>query len=65
MSDAKWIGRVLLGLVNFLGGSLYLGLQRKKIPLSYPWLKWSMSSPLVVMHNYFGCDKVLRIMVTP
>jgi hypothetical protein len=26
MSDAKWIGRVPLGLVNSLGGPLYLGL---------------------------------------
>jgi hypothetical protein len=36
MPDAKWIGRVPLGLINSLGGPLYLGLQRNKISLPYP-----------------------------
>jgi hypothetical protein len=64
MLDAKWIGRVFLGDVNSLDGPLFLGLQRNKIVLPYPRLKRSMSPPVVVMHNYFGCDKLSRIMVT-
>jgi hypothetical protein len=58
MSNVKWIGRVPLGYVNFLDGLLSLGLQRNKIPLPYPRPKWSMSSSVVVVHNYFGCDKL-------
>jgi hypothetical protein len=65
MLDAKWIGIVTPGHVNFLDGLLSLGLQRNKILLPYPWLKQSMSSPVVAVHNYFGCDKLSRIMVTP
>jgi hypothetical protein len=61
--DAKWIGRVHPGHVNFLDDSLSLGLQRNKILLPYPWPKQSISSPVVVVHNYFGCDKLSRIMV--
>jgi hypothetical protein len=64
MPDAKWIGSVPLGFVNSLGGPLYLGLQRNKIPLPYRWSKRSMSLPVVVVPNYFGCDKLSRIMVT-
>jgi hypothetical protein len=64
MPDAKWIGRVPSGYVNSLDGPLSLGLQRNKILLPYPWLKWSMSPSVVVVHNYFGCDKLSRIMVT-
>jgi hypothetical protein len=64
MSDAKWIGRVPPGHVNSLDGPLSLGLQRKKIMLPYLRPKRSMSPPVVVMHNYFGCDKLLRIMIT-
>jgi hypothetical protein len=64
MLDAKWIGIVPPGYVNFLDGLLSLGLQRNKIPLPYPRLKRSMSPPVVVVHNYFGCDTLLRIMVT-
>jgi hypothetical protein len=64
MMDAKWIGRVPLGHVNSLDGPLSLGLQRNKIPLPYPRPKWSMSSPVVVVHNYFGCDKLSKAMVT-
>jgi hypothetical protein len=62
MPDAKWIGRVPLGHVNSLDGPLSLGLQTILLP--YPWLKRSMSPPAVVVHNYFGCDKLSRIMVT-
>jgi hypothetical protein len=62
--DAKWIGRVPLGLVNSLGGSFYLGLQKNKILLPHPRLKRSMSPSVVVVHNYFGCDKLSRIMDT-
>jgi hypothetical protein len=64
MLDAKWIGRVPPGHVNSLDGPLSLGLQRNKISLPYPRPKRSMSPPIVVVRNYFGCDKLLRIMVT-
>jgi hypothetical protein len=64
MSDAKWIGRVPPGHVNSVDGPLSLGLQRNKILLPYPQLKRSMSPPVVVVHNYFGCDKLSRIIVT-
>jgi hypothetical protein len=64
MPDAKWIGRVPPGLINFLDRLLSLGLQRNKIPLPYPRSKWSMSPPGVVVHNFFGCDKLSRTMVT-
>jgi hypothetical protein len=63
MPDAKWIGRVPPGYVNSLDDLLSLGLQRNKILVPYPQLKRSMSSSLVVVHNYFGCDKLSRIMV--
>jgi hypothetical protein len=61
--DAKWIERVPPGHVNSLDGLLSLGFQRNKILLSYPWPKQSMSLPVVVVHNYFECDKLSRIMV--
>jgi hypothetical protein len=58
------IGRVHSGLVNSLGGPMHRGLQRNKILLPYPWSNRSMSPPVVVVHNYFGCNKLSRIMVT-
>jgi hypothetical protein len=58
MSDAKWIGRVHPRLVNFLVGLLYVGLPRNKIMLPCPRSKRSMLQPVVVVHNYFGCDKL-------
>jgi hypothetical protein len=64
MPDPKWIERVHLELVNFLDNPLSLGLQRNKIMLPYPRSKQSMSQPKVVVHNFFGCDKLSRIMVT-
>jgi hypothetical protein len=64
MSVAKWIGRVPLRHVNSLNGPLSLGLQRNKIRLPYPRPKQSISPPVVVVHNYFGCDKLSRIIVT-
>jgi hypothetical protein len=64
MVDAKWIDRVPLGLAIFLGGPLSLGLQRNKISLPYPGPKESMSPSVVVVRNYFGCDKLLRTMVS-
>jgi hypothetical protein len=64
MPDVKWIGRVSLGHVNFLDAPLSLGLQINKIPLPYPRPKRSISPSVVVVHNYFGCDKLLRIIVT-
>jgi hypothetical protein len=64
MPDAKWIGRVPPGHVNFLDDPLSLGLQRNKILLPYPWPKRSMSPLVDVVHNYFGCDKLSKIIVT-
>jgi hypothetical protein len=58
MPDVKWIERVPLGHANFLGGPLSLGLQRNKTPLPYPRLKRSMSPLVVVVHNFYGCDKL-------
>jgi hypothetical protein len=64
MPDAKWIGTVPPGYVNSLDGPLSLGLQRNKIRLPYPRPKRSISPPVVVVHNYIGCDKLSRTMVT-
>jgi hypothetical protein len=64
MPDAKLIKKAPPGLANFLVGPLSLGLQRNKISLLYPRLKRSISPPVVVVHNYFGCDKLSRTMVT-
>jgi hypothetical protein len=64
MPDVRWIGRVPSGHVNFLDNPLSLSLRRNKIPLSYPRPKRSMSPPVVIVHNYFGCDKLSRIMAT-
>jgi hypothetical protein len=64
MLDVKWIGRVPPGHVNSLDGPLSLGIQRNKIQLPYLRPKRSMSPSVVVVHNYFRCGKLLRIMVT-
>jgi hypothetical protein len=64
MLDAKFIERVPSGLANFLVGPLSLGPQRNKIMLPYPRLKRSMLPSVVVVHNYYGCDKISRTMVT-
>jgi hypothetical protein len=58
MPDAKLIEKVPLRLVNFLVGPLSFGFQRNKIVLPYSRLKRSMSPPIVVVHNYYGCDKL-------
>jgi hypothetical protein len=58
MSDAKLIEKVHLRLVNFLIDPLSLGLQRNKISLPFPWPKCSMLLLVVVMHSYFGYDKL-------
>jgi hypothetical protein len=68
-SDADYAGcqldrRVPLGHANFLGGPLSLGLERNKILLPYPRTKRSMSPPVVDVHNFYECDKLLRTMVT-
>jgi hypothetical protein len=63
MPDAKWIERVPPGLANFLGGPMSLGLQRNKIMLPSLQSKRSMSPPVVVVYNYFVCDKLSRTMV--
>jgi hypothetical protein len=66
-SDADYVRckvnrKSISGTCQFLGRSPVL--QRNKILLPYPRLKWNMSSLVVVVHNYFGCDKLSRIMVT-
>jgi hypothetical protein len=64
MSDTKWIENVPLGLANFLGSPLSLDLQRNKTLLLYTWLKQSISPSVVIMHNFYGCDKLLTTMLT-
>jgi hypothetical protein len=64
MSDAKLIEKVPLRIANLLVGPMSLGPQINMILLPYSWLKWSMLSPVVVVHNYYGCDKLSRTMVT-
>jgi hypothetical protein len=64
MPDRKLIEKVPLGRANFLVGPLSLGLQGNKTLLPYPRPKRSKSPPVVVVHNYYGCDKLLTTMVT-
>jgi hypothetical protein len=64
MSDVKWIEIVPPGLANFLGGPLSLGFQRNKISLPYPQSKRSMSPSIVIVHNFYECDKLSRTTVT-
>jgi hypothetical protein len=54
----------VMSLAKSLVGPLSLGVQRNKIPLPYPQSKRSMLSPIDVMHNFYGCDKLSRTMVT-
>jgi hypothetical protein len=58
MLDAKLIEKVPLGLVNFLVGPLSLGHQRNKILLPLLRPKRSMLSSVVIVLNYFGCNKL-------
>jgi hypothetical protein len=64
MSDAKLIEKVPLRLVNLLVGPLSLDRQRNKILLPYLWSKRSMLPPVIVVHNYYRRDKLLRTIVT-
>jgi hypothetical protein len=64
MPDVKLVEKVPPGLANFLVGPLSLGPQRNKILLPYPRLKQSMLLLVVIVHNYYGCDKLPRTMVT-
>jgi hypothetical protein len=52
------------GTCQFLIGPFHLGPQRNKIPLPYPWPKWSMSQPIVIVLNFYGRGKLQRTMVT-
>jgi hypothetical protein len=63
-ADAKWIEKVPPEFTNFMGDPLSLSLQRNKILFSYPRLKRSMSPSKVVVHNFYGCDKLSRTMIT-
>jgi hypothetical protein len=59
-SDADYAGckvdrKSTFGTCQFL--RLSLGLQRNKIPLPYSRPKRSMLPPVVVVHNYFRCNK--------
>jgi hypothetical protein len=58
MPDEKWIERVPPRHVKSLDCPLSLGIQRNKFPLPYPRLKQSMSPPIVVVNNYFGCEQL-------
>jgi hypothetical protein len=64
MLDAKLIEKVPLGLANLLVGPLSLGPQRNKILLPYSQSKQSTLPPVVVVHNYYGCNKLSRTTVT-
>jgi hypothetical protein len=64
MSDVKLIEKVPLRLVNLLVGPLSLDRQRNKILLPYLWSKQSMLPPVIVVHNYYRRDKLLRTIVT-
>jgi hypothetical protein len=64
MTNAKLIEKVLPGLANFLVDPLSFGPQRNKILLPYPRSKRSMLPTVVVVHNYYGCDKLSRTIVT-
>jgi hypothetical protein len=62
-SDADYVEckvdrKVPLRLTNFFVGPLFLGHQRNKILLPFLWLKRSMLSPVIIVHNYFECDKL-------
>jgi hypothetical protein len=46
------------GNCQFLGQSLSLGPQRSKILLPYPRPKQSTLPLVVIVHNYYGCDKL-------
>jgi hypothetical protein len=64
MPDVKLVEKVPSGLVNFLVGPLSLGHQRNKILLPFPRPKWNILPLVVVVYNYFGCDKLSRTVVT-
>jgi hypothetical protein len=52
------------GTCQLLVRSLVSWSLKKQIMLPYPRSKRSISLSVVVVHNYFGCDKLLRTMVT-
>jgi hypothetical protein len=64
MSDAKLIEKVPPRLDNLLVSPLSLGPQRNKILLPYPRSKRSTLPLIVVMHNYYGRNKLSRTLVT-
>jgi hypothetical protein len=64
MLDIKLIEKVPSGLANFLVSPLSLSIQRNKISLPYLRPKRSTSPSVFVVHNYYGCDKLSRTMVT-
>jgi hypothetical protein len=64
MPDAKLMEIVPSALANFLVGPLSLGLQRNKTPLPFPRSKRNMLPLVVVVLNYFECEKLSRTMVT-
>jgi hypothetical protein len=45
-------------LANISVGPLNLGPQRNNILLPYLWPEWSMLPPVVIVHNYYGLDKL-------
>jgi hypothetical protein len=67
-SDADYAGckvdrKSTSGTCQFLGRYLVCWSSNKKIMLPYPRSKRSMLQPRVVVHNFFGCDKLKKTMV--
>jgi hypothetical protein len=68
-SDADYAGckvdrKSTFRTCQFLGRSLISWSSKNKIMLPYPQPKRSMLPPVVVVHKYYGCDKLSRTMVT-
>jgi hypothetical protein len=49
---------------QFLRRSFVSWSLKNKILLPYTWPKRSVSPPVVVVHNFYGCDKLSRNMIT-
>jgi hypothetical protein len=61
-SDADYVGckvdrKSTSKPCQFLGRSLVCWFSKKQNLLPYPWPKQSMLQLVVVVHNYFECDK--------
>jgi hypothetical protein len=64
MPNAKWIGRVPLGHVNFLDGPLSLGLQRNKIVHKLLWMRQTLKDyDYTINHIPLLCDNESAIKI--